>query len=203
MVHVLDVVQKMTRALATVTICIPFGLLSCERQEARWAPREGDRIGAVEIRYVGATSGHEARLTNFLHLTAGSAYTAEAVDRDIRALYESGHVEDVRVLAESIGGDVGLVFEVVSRPPSGPPVFVGNTAFSDVRLAREIDFGAGTRSEDMTLERLQAYAEAIKHFYRREGYPQVGVRLRAFGGGPATPADFQFLIEEGDQQSPK
>jgi outer membrane protein insertion porin family len=159
----------MRNSLATLTIWLPFGLLSCELQEARWLPREGDRIGAVEIRYGGATSGHEARLTNFLHLTAGSVYTEEAVDRDIRALYESGYVEEVRVLAEPIDGDVGLVFEVVSRAPFGPPVFVGNIAFSDVHLARELDFGAGTRSEDMTDGRLQAYAEAIEDFYRREG----------------------------------
>lgn len=190
----------MRRALAIMTICIPLGFLSCERQEASWTPRDGDRIGAVEIRYAGETSGHEARLTNFLHLTAGSIYTAEAADRAIRALYESGYAEEVRVLAEPINGDVGLVFEVVSRPPFGPPVFVGNSVFSDVRLAREIDFVAGTGSQDMSDGRLQAYAEAIEDFYRREGYPKVDVRVRAFGGGPATSDDFRFLIEEGDQQ---
>ena len=193
----------MKSALATLTICIPFGLLSCGRQEVSWAPREGDRIGSVEIRYSGATSGHEPRLTNLLHLTGGSVYTAEAVDRDIRTLYESGHVEDVRVLAEPIDGDVGLVFEVVMRVPFGPPVFVGNTAFSDVRLAREIDFDAGTRSEGMTIERLQGYADAIETFYRSEGYPKVGVRVSGFDGSSATLDDFRFLIEEGDQQPPE
>jgi outer membrane protein insertion porin family len=142
-------------------------------------------------------------LTNFLHLTGGSVYTAEAVDRDIRALYESGYVEDVRVLAELIDGDVGLVFEVVRRATFGPPVFVGNTAFSDVRLAREIDLDAGTRSEGMTNERLQGYADAVENFYRREGYPKVDVRVSGFDGGPATPDDFRFLIEEGDQQPPE
>ena len=190
----------MKSALATLTICIPLGLLSCGRQEASWAPRDGDRIGLVDIRYAGATSGHEPRLKNFLYLTGGSVYTSEAVDRDIRGLYESGYVEDVHVLAEPIDGDIGLAFEVVSRVPFGPPVFVGNTAFSDVRLAREIDFDAGTKSERMTNERLQRYADTIENFYRREGYPKVGVRVSGFDGGPATPADFRFLIEEGAQQ---
>ena len=190
----------MKSTLATLTICISFGLLSCERQEAGWAPREGDRIGSVEIRYTGATSGHEAQLRRFLHLTDGSVYTAEAVDRDIRALYESGYVEEVRVLSKSIAGDIDLVFEVVSSAPLSPPVFVGNTFFSDVRIARVISLDADTRSEDMTDERLQGYSDAIEDFYRSEGYPKVSVRVSAFDGGPATPEDFRFLIEEGDQK---
>ncbi|MCU0797550.1 MAG: hypothetical protein MUF31_16645 [Akkermansiaceae bacterium] len=142
-------------------------------------------------------------MKEFLHLTGGSVYTSEAVDRDIRALYASGYVEDVHVLTEPIDGDVGLVFEVTIRAPFGPLVFVGNTTFSDVRLAREIDFDAGTRSERMANERLQGYADAIENFYRREGYPKVGVRVSGFDGGPATPDDFQFLIEEGRQQPPE
>jgi len=193
----------MRTSLSILAVCISFGLLSCEREEATWLPRDGERIGAVEIQYAGASVIDEGRLRNFLRLTTGSIYTLDAVDRDIRALYESGLVEDVRVLAEPYHGDVRLVFEVETRPPPGPPIFIGNTAFSDIRLTRELDFGVGTKPEGLTDERLQANAEVIEDLYRREGYPEVSVRLRAFGGGPATLDDFQFLIEEGVQQPPR
>lgn len=194
----------MKTALASFTICIQFGLLSCERHEASWIPHEGDRIGAVEIRYAGATSGHEPRLANFLQLTAGSGYSADAVDRDIRALYDSGYVEDVRVLAEPMDGDVRLVFAVTPRPPPGPPLFIGNATFSDKRLARELVIGVRTKAENLTeKERLEANAKAIEDFYRREGYSEVRVHMRAFSGGPATPDDFQFVIEEGEKQPGK
>ena len=80
----------MKTTLCKLALCVSFGLVSCERQEANWSPRDGDRIGVVEVRFVGEIDIDPLRVTNYLKLTDGSTYTAEAVDDDIRALYESG-----------------------------------------------------------------------------------------------------------------
>lgn len=179
-------------------MAVALGLVSCERQGATWSPRDGDRIDAVEIRYSGESDIDPVRLTGFLHLSAGSAYTAEAVDRDLIALFESGLVEDVRVLAEPVGGDVRLVFEVETRPPFGPSLFVGNTAFSDPRFAHELGLKEGSHIKDLTDQNFGKFTATIGAFYRREGYPDASVTTRASDGGPATPDDFQIVIEEGE-----
>ena len=190
---------KILRGLALTGM---FCLASCNHQEAGRAAKE-KRIAAVEIKYVGEKWVDEDRLRRFIHVSAGSANTTESVDSSIRALYESGYVDEVRVLERSMGEDVRLIFEITSRPAlgqGGPPLFVGNTVFSDQQLARKLDFGDKPKVEDLTDERFRTNASLIEEFYRREGYPEAKVTFRAFGGGPATPEDFQFIVEEGEKQ---
>jgi outer membrane protein insertion porin family len=190
--------RKILRGFALV---VTFCLASCGHQEAGRATND-KRIAAVEIKYVGEKWINEDRLMRFIHVRAGTAYTFESVDSSIRALYESGYVEDVRVLKQPVGDNLRLIFEITSRPAIGqlgPPLFVGNTVFSDQRLARELDFAGRSKVEDMTDERLRKNASLIEKFYRREGYPAAKVKFRAFGGGPATPEDFQFAVEEGER----
>ncbi|TAG11569.1 MAG: hypothetical protein EAZ42_00460, partial [Verrucomicrobia bacterium] len=57
---------------------------------------EGKTISQVEIRYVGPKTVDEERLRNLMVSKAGSAYRAENLDNDIKSLYESGLVDDVR-----------------------------------------------------------------------------------------------------------
>lgn len=175
-------------------------MVSCARQDAEWEPREGDRIQAVEIRYKDMMSGHEPCLSDYLQLKAGSVYTFKALERDMKALYDSGYVEDVSVLAEPADDGIRLLFEVSRKAPPGPLRFIGNTAFSDARLARLIadDQGAGPDPASITLACLQGHAKTIEGFYRKGGFARVRVRVQAFDGGPVTADDFQFMIEEGE-----
>ncbi len=189
----------MMARLGIFALSIPLSLGSCDRREVTWSP-EGKPIGEVSIEFVGRKTVDEDRLRNVIRSAAGSHYTTEIADADIRALYESGLVEDVRVLAELANGNVRLVFEVTTRLPFGPPLFIGNTAFSDVRLAHELDFDRDTSPVALTPERFDANATKIEDFYRSRGYPKASVRVRAFDGGPATQDDFRFIIEEDDQQ---
>lgn len=69
--------RNMRRSLDGLAMAAALGLVSCERQEATWSPRDGDRIDAVEIRYTGESDIDPVRLMGFLHLRARSAYTAD------------------------------------------------------------------------------------------------------------------------------
>ncbi len=192
----------MIKLLSGLALTGTFCLASCYHQETGPAAKE-KRIAAVEIKYVGEKWVDEDRLKRFIHVSAGSANTTESVDSSIRALYESGYVDEVRVLERPMGKDVLLIFEITSRPAlgqGGPPLFVGNTVFSDQRLARELDFGGSAKVEALTNERFRTNSSLIEEFYRREGYPEAKVTFRAFGGGSATPEDFQFIVEEGEKQ---
>ena len=85
---------------------------------------EGKNISEVAIRYTGAKTVDEARLRNLMATKAGTVYRAESLDNDIKSLYESGLVDDVRFLAEPVGGSVKLIAEVTTRPGLGGVGFV-------------------------------------------------------------------------------
>ena len=114
---------------------------------------EGKNISEVEIRYNGPKTADEARLRNLMTSKAGAQYRSENLDTDIKSLYESGLVDDVRFLAEPVGGSVKLIAEVTTRPFLDGVGFVGNTIFTDQKLAKETKLKAGgTLSDEQILE---------------------------------------------------
>lgn len=73
---------------------------------------DGQAIGTVAFRFVGEKFVDEKRLRSIIRAVPGAIYDNEVIDSDIRALYESRLVEDVRVLAEPAADKVDLVYEV-------------------------------------------------------------------------------------------
>ena len=133
------------RLLLTLLCVLPFGVALAQ-------DFEGKTISEVAIRYRGPKTVSEARIRNFMTTRAGQKYSSEKLDEDIRNLYESGLVDDVRFLAEPAGAKVKLIAEVTTRPALGGVGFVGNTAFSDKKLARESGLkGGGSLSDEQIL----------------------------------------------------
>jgi outer membrane protein insertion porin family len=156
---------------------------------------EGKNISEVVIRYRGAKTISEDALRNQMTSKAGSPYRAENLDKDIAALYESGLVDDVRFLAESAGeNSVNLIAEVTTRPMRGGVGFVGNTIFSDQKLAKETKLKPrGVMSDAEILEARRN----IEKYYRGYGYPDVIVSHRIQDTEQEGTADLIFVIEEG------
>ena len=155
---------------------------------------EGKNITEVAIRYRGAKTVNEDVLRNQMTSKAGSTYRTENLDKDITALYESGLVDDVRFLAEPVGDGVRLIAEVTTRPMRGGVGFVGNTIFSDQKLAKETKLKPrGVMSDSEILEARRN----LEKYYRGYGYPDVSVSHRIQPTDNEGVADLIFVIEEG------
>jgi outer membrane protein insertion porin family len=155
---------------------------------------EGQTISEVVIRYRGPKTVDEARIRDLMSTKAGGTYRAENLDNDIRTLYGSGLVDDVRFLAEPVGNRVRIITEVTTRPSLGGVGFVGNTVFTDQRLARESKLEAGGALSD---EEILAARRKIEDYYRGFGYPDAVVTHRIQASGREGMSDLVFLIEEG------
>jgi outer membrane protein insertion porin family len=172
-----------------------FGLSGCAAPPASDAPLEGAMISKVAFLYVGPRTIDENRLRTHIRTIAGSRYVNERVDEDIKALYESGLVNQVRVLAEPKRGGVEVVYEVTTRPRMGPSPFVGNTVFSDERLAKEAGLRVGQKPDRSNV---LAAARNVEAYYHANGYPRTQVSVKFEDGFGTNPNAFlQFIIEEG------
>ena len=155
---------------------------------------EGKTISEVVIRYQGAKTVDEGRLRNLMASKSGALYRAESLDNDIKSLYESGLVDDVRFLAEPVNGSVKLIAEVTTRAALGGVGFVGNSVFSDQKLAKESKIKAGgTMSDEQILEARRN----IEKYYQDSGYPDASVSHRTQATGQAGTSDLIFVINEG------
>jgi outer membrane protein insertion porin family len=155
---------------------------------------EGKTISEVVVRYRGEKTVDEARLRDQMTTKAGSVYRAETLDKDITNLYESGLVDDVRFLAEPLGDKVRLIAEIGSRPILDAVGFMGNSNFSDQKLAKESKLKSGGVMSDAQI--LEARRN-IEKYYQGYGYPDVGVSHRIQSNARPGHADLVFVIDEG------
>lgn len=91
-----------------------IGSSTCHRAKEHWSP-EGREVSSFVIRNVGSKTIAEQRLRGFTNSRVGSLCRAEKIDDDIRNLYESGLVDDVRFLTEPDGDKVRLIAEITAR----------------------------------------------------------------------------------------
>jgi outer membrane protein insertion porin family len=180
-------VRQSTLFLSALLCCAPMLM------QGQGVDYEGKKITQVEIRYRGKQTVDEAALRNTMSTRAGQAYSIDRLDADIKSLYESGKVDDVRWLAEPAGDGVKLIAEVSTRHELDSVGFAGNTVFSDKKLVKESKLTAGGALSD---EQILTARRNIEAYYQGYGYPDVSVTHRmqpAEGGG----ASLIFLIDEG------
>ncbi len=155
---------------------------------------EGKNISEVAVRYRGVKTVDETQLRNLMSSKAGSPYRAENLDKDIKSLYESGLVDDVRFLAEPVDAGVRLIAEVTTRSVVDGVGFVGNTVFTDQKLAKETKLKSGGVMSDA--EVLEA-SRNIEKYYQGYGYPDVTVTHRIQATAQEGRSDLIFVIDEG------
>ena len=92
-------------------------------------------VRKIEVQYVGAPTVTEDRILSRLSTKVGDPFSQAKVDEDIKKLYASGDVENIRILAEP-QGDTGvrLIVVVQTRAMLGEVEFLGNAAISTSTL---------------------------------------------------------------------
>lgn len=159
---------------------------------------EGKKITSVSIRYNGPRTVDEARLRGFMSTRSGQIYSPSRLDNDVRSLYESGLVDDIRFFAEGLGGGVKVIAEIKTRAKIVAMGFLGNTMFSDRKLAGVAKLKAGGVMSDDAI--LTARRNIVKH-YREYGYADVTVGHRIQTRDTAGSAQLILVIDEGSRSS--
>lgn len=147
------------------------------------------------MRYRGTKTVDEARLRNLMSTQAGGNYRAENLDNDIKTLFESGLIDDVRFLAEAVGENgVRVIADVLTRSAINGVGFVGNTKFTDQKLAKETKLKSGSAMSD---EQILEARRNIEEYYQGYGYPDVLVTHRTQETDEPGFSDLIFVIDEG------
>ncbi len=160
-------------ACFTVTVtglALASALAAAAPAEPEAAP--GQRIAEVVVRGNRRVSSHV--ILGQMRLREGSVYTPEAVDEDLKRIYELGEFDNVVLRPEQRGDRLVLVVEVTERPILKAIEFVGNDHFSDEKLIEAVGIAAGGL---MDRHRLFTGVRAIEQKYRDAGYHFVGVEL--------------------------
>lgn len=156
---------------------------------------EGKTIVSVSIRYNGPRTVDEARIRGNMSTRAGQKYSAARLDDDVRSLYKSGLVDDVRFFAEAVARGVKVIAEVKTRGKIVAVGFLGHTKFSDSKLAKVTKLKAGGVMSD---EAILTARRNIQDHYRGFGYADVTVthRIQPSANAPGS-SELIFVVDEG------
>lgn len=152
-------------------------------------------IRKIDIDYVGAQSVGPDRILAQMSMKVGEPFTHAAMERDIKSLYASGLVNNIRILSEEMGSDgVRVVVVVQSRSGLAGVNFEGNTAFTDSRLASKVELEVGGPVDEAKVQEGQ---RAIRKLYQESGFGEASVRYEIVSNGGDGLSRVVYHISEG------
>ena len=179
----------LTRALATLAL----GLMIVTGQAQA---QEGAKVKSIDVQYVGSQTVAPERLLSHMSTRVGDKLTMAQVDEDVKSLYASGDVENVRILAEQVSGGVAVIVVAQTRAVYGGADFVGNTLIETSKLAGKVDLNVNKPIDEAVL---QTAREEIQEMYRKKGFSEATV---TYSIGAPTAEGYSkvlFTIDEGSQ----
>ena len=152
-----------------------------------------EKITDISIQYAGAQTVDRAALITQIRSKVGSELDAMEVEKDIKNLYSSGLVDNVRVLTEPHDGGVRVIFLVRTRAILGEVSFIGNSLATN-RLRKETELEIGEAFDDTVLETARVNLEDL---YKRKGFSNVGITYKVGGAERPGFSRVTFVVDEG------
>ncbi|WP_166647236.1 outer membrane protein assembly factor BamA [Prosthecobacter fusiformis] len=151
-------------------------------------------VREVDVVFKGAATMDPARVRAQMSTREGEPYTDESVERDLRTLYATGAVENVDINAVNVPGGVRVIVTISGRGGIAELGFLGNAAFDNAKLNKEIEIKVGDPVDDA---KLTAAQQKILDLYSKKGFSDVVV---TYDVTPSSKEGFSavlFKIEEG------
>ncbi len=153
--------------LLTIAVIFPSAL------KAQSGP--GPIIKEIAVEYVGPPAISRQRVLDNLATKVGEPYSERAAEADIRALYATGGVANVRMFAEPAGDGVKVTVLLQGRPVVEEILIEGADAIPMNRVRREIGSKVG---DPLSEEKLEDDRQKILKIYEDRFFSQVNIQYR-------------------------
>ncbi|MEI8310953.1 MAG: outer membrane protein assembly factor BamA [Verrucomicrobiota bacterium] len=135
----------------------------------------GPMVKDIAVETVGAPSISKERVLANLATKVGQPYSERAAEQDIRALYATGGVSNVRIFAEPLGDGVKVTVLLQGRPVIQEILIEGADQIPMNRVRREI----GTRVGDVVSEeKIEDDRQKIIKLYEERNYSEIDVQYK-------------------------
>jgi outer membrane protein insertion porin family len=130
-------------------------------------------VQQIEIQYAGPATVSRERILANMRTQVGQPYSQQVVEEDIRTLYATGNISNVRIFGEPTPGGVKVVVVVQTKPRVDDVEIRGATQVRAARLRRQLATKKGQMLSEATLEEDR---QKILEEYRRRGFPDTTVQ---------------------------
>jgi outer membrane protein insertion porin family len=157
-------------------------------------PQQSPIVRTIEIQYAGPATLSRQRILSNMKTTVGQPYSEQTVEDDVRSLYATGLVTNVRIYGEPVPDGVKVIVVVQTRVTLTEVAIAGNEAVSTKRIRRELNLKTGTPLDEQALEQAR---QKVVEMYQRRGYPDTDVQYKVDVNEERGTAKVTFAISEG------
>ena len=167
--------------------------------QAQTAPPEQQGppiIKSIEIQYVGPQTIARDKILAQMQSKPGRPYSESLVEQDIKALYKTGQLQNVRIFGQAEGDGVKVMVVLQTRSFVNEIAIEGAERISAKSLRKKIDLKInGPLSED----ELQKAREKIVESYQAKGFTDVDVKYKVDTDEARGTSRVVFTITEGSK----
>lgn len=177
----------------TLFLCAILGIAAtAPHASAQFA--SAPEVKEIVVEYVGPPSISRERVLANLATKVGEPYSERLAEADIRALYSTGGVANVRMFAEPLAEGVKVTVLLQGRPVIEEILIEGAEQIPMARVRREIGSKVG---EVLSEDRLEDDRQKILKLYEDRNYAEVDVQYRIQEIPQTNRSRVTFAITEG------
>ena len=132
-------------------------------------------IRSIDVQYTGPAAISKERILAQMRTKVGQLYSNEIVQEDIKALYKTGYVRNVRIFAQPEGDGVKVIVAVQTNAIVREIEITGAERIKPKRLRKEIKVRLNQAVDEQALQEAR---QKIIEVYQGKGYNDVSVEFR-------------------------
>ena len=161
-------------AIWIASLCALFATVLSRAQAPQSAPGP-PIIRSIDVEYTGPATISRERILAQMRTKVGQLYSNEVVQEDIKALYKTGYIRNVRIFAQPQGDGVKVIVAVQTRAIVREIEITGAERIKPTRLRKEIKIRLNQAVDEQQLEEAR---QKIIDVYQARGYTDVSVQFR-------------------------
>ena len=157
---------------------------------------EGVTVTSIDVRYVGPETIAKDRILANMKTKIGSPYSEATVEDDIRALYDTGKIQNVRIFGQPSGNGVRVEVILATRALVTEIEIDGAQSFKAKTVRNKIKFRVPS---PVDAEKLEEGRQNIFDFYQGKGFTDVKVDLQLVTDEVHGTARAVYTVNEGEK----
>src|ERR1041384_5582287 len=161
-------------AIWIASLCTLFTAVIA-RAQAPPSPPGPPVIRAMEVEYTGPATISKERILAQMRTKVGQVYSNEIVQEDIKTLYKTGYIRNVRIFAQPEGDGVKVIVAVQTRAIVREIEITGAERGKPKRLRKDIKVQLNHAVDEQALEESR---EKMIEVYQGHGFNDVSIEFR-------------------------
>jgi outer membrane protein insertion porin family len=181
-------------------VCIAAVVSAMAVAPGAQAQNKAPNVVEIEVQYAGAATVAKERLLANMRTRVGQPYSEQTVEEDIRNLYATGNVVNVRIFGEPKGDGVKVIVVLQAKARVTAVDIQGVQQFKLSRIRDKIGVKQGDTASEAAME---ADRQKILDYYASKGFTDVQVSYKLEANDNLGTARVLYTVTEGGKTSIK